>query len=441
MTRIGPYGNGDCSRYCPGAWTPRWSTQIVRVECFAEPRQAAVLKRLLHGGSANLALRDGKLAVLGIDHVKILDAGSLKELNQCPTRIRRGWPGWDFTWAERGTGRYPLAGHSTPAGLSTLYWLDNGLIHVRSGGDVKTSNGLDFVRVSGDAPIPDVKPANNQREWIGLCDGNPTILFAGAGHAFGRSTLWPLSGAVFKAPTLINNPCFLSTPDAHYVIAPSPARPAGKTGFITWSSGLQINRLSLDARGRPVVAPVFETKAGSLPYGDDGYYHPQPWCLSGGLIHVVSDKRTHTSIDVSTGTTTSVQTPSLGFAPRVCANPDGVLVCTGQNAVVRPGAWSVTIPLAVEVPRQNQQFCNHVAINDASVFVARLINGRLIVSQQALKDGTKQGLIDIPIESADETGRVCDFFAWGNALYCLLTPCEPLIQKQKTFHQLIVRVS
>lgn len=443
--RIGPSGNGDCSGYSPGSHALGRAI-VSEVRSYCDPVPTPRVPLLLHGGSANLAISDGRIACVSDGYVTMRDLESLAEVDQHHTVVRRGWPGWDFTWLPRPNGNHPLSGHSVPAGLASLYWF-SGMLHVRPGGDVGSSvNGMDWIRVSGEGPLPPIRRGNNQREFLGVAAGNEDVLVAGNGHGFGRSTTSTIMTGVVKVPSLLNRPTFLSTADCHYVIAPFPVvsqMRAGKevNGFITWSPGIQVNKVYREA-GRLQSRTVFATKSGSIPGSDDGSYHPQPWCLSGGKIYIVVDHRKMLSIDTSDWSVVEVSMLSIGTPiPRIAAVPDGAVVLLGRNMISRPGRWSTSIALVAEMSQQNQQFCNHLAVDDSSAYVARLISGKLVISQYTLAFGSRTGEIEVPIEGADLTGRVCDFFVYGDSLYALVTPSEPTLARGVRFRQFIVRVA
>ena len=443
MTRLGPLGNGDNSRSYDGVLALTGRVQTCEVKCWVDPvRPPKGVPTWKHGGSANLAYRDGKLIALSNGHLKVLDAATLAEVRQIPTVVTGGFQGWDRT---NGNEKRTQAGHSVPAGLSTLYWLENGLVSIRPGGDIGSKpNGHEFVQVTGDAKSPTLPRESNQREWLAACDGNPLVLYTLGGHAYGRTTIGFFNGAevgTIRVPNAINSPANLSTPDCHYLLAPGKVvTQARNGGLIEHQPGLSIHRVGRDGSD----AQIFSEATMSVATGWDGTYAPQPWCLRNGKLYVhTSNSRTFelAVIDTQRWTFTRTGTPPMGYRPRVAVNRAGDVIVCGANTVCVPGLWTITTPLDVEAQTTNKQYGNHVVIDDAAVHIVRLIGGILVVESRSLKDGKPIGSHRVTIPGSDYTGQCHDAFAVDGAIYALVTAAEPWRTGPKAFTQTIVRVS
>lgn len=444
MSRIGPYGDGSCSRSYDGTLVLDGTIQTVSVECYVGPKPPKGVPTKAHGGSANLAMRDGKLAVLGNGHLNLLDCETLAEVARHPTMVTCGFQGWDRTnFAEKRV----IAGHSVPCGLATIYWLENGLISVRCGGDIgSTTRGFEFVRVAGDAPIPQLQRESNQREWLAICDGNPLSLVTMGGHAFGRTEIEAFCGAdvtTIKVPNLINAPSHLSTPDAHYLLSPGnilyqkTAKGADKPTFTEHATGLSVWRVNRDGTAKN----TFTDSTMGVWTGWDGSYAPQPWCLQNGRIYAVTKTTELSVINVSTWGATRYAMPSVGFKPRLAVNRAEIPILCGLGQLCRPAAWTVPVPLDGDMGNTNKQYTNHQVVDDANVFLCRLIGNSLLIDVRSLKDGKLANRYTVPIPFADATGQCHDFFAADGALYALVTPGELPVNSPREFTQTVVRVS
>ena len=443
MNRLGPLGNGDNSRSYDGVLALTGRVQTVDVKCWVDPaRPPKGVPTWKHGGSANLAYRDGKLVALGSGLLKVFCAESLSVTQEFPTVVTGGFQGWDRT---NGNEKRTQAGHSVPAGLSTLYWLESDLVSVRPGGDVGSRpNGHDFVRVTGDAKVPALPRESNQREWLAACDGNPLVLYSLGGHAYGRMTIGFFSGdsvGSIRVPNAINSPANLSTPEFHYLLAPGKVvTQARNGGLIEHQPGMSIHRV--DQGGGDTE--VFNDPTMDVATGWDGTYAPQPWCLRNGKLYVyTANSRTFglAVIDAEKWSVTRTSTPSMGYRPRVAVNRAGDVIVCGANTVCVPGLWTITTPLDVEAQTTNKQYGNHVVIDDAAVHIVRLIGGILVVESRSLKDGKPIGSHRVTIPGSDYTGQCHDAFAVDGAIYALVTAAEPWRTGPKAFTQTIVRVS
>ena len=440
MNRIGPFGNGDCSRSYTGTLALRGEIRTVEVDCWVDPKNPPRgVPTLKHGGSANLAYRDGKLIALGNGHLKVLDGETLAEQRQIRTVVTGGFQGWDRT---NGTKARTQAGHSVPAGLSTLYWLENGLVSIRPGGDIGSNpNGHEFVRVSGEAAIPQLRRESNQREWLAVCDGNPLILCSMGGHTFGRTIIDGVrdgAGMTIRVPNVVNAPSHISTQDCHYLLFPAKLSPQARNkSMLEHTPGLSVYRV--DASGN--VSQKFVNATMGVWTGWDGTYAPQPWCLSKGWIYAVTGTKEVSAIDVSTWGFTKFTIPPSGFRPRLAVNQSGVAVVCGLGQIFRVGAWSFPVPLDGESMNTNKQFCNHIVIDDENVYLGRLLSGQLVIDARKLNGGSTVGRHVVPIPGSDVSGQCHDMFAADGALYALVTPREPPISGERRFSQMIVRVA
>ena len=438
MTRIGPYDNGDNSHRYDGVLPFRGQVQTLEIPCFTEVRRLVKKQFVYHGGSRNVAIRDGQIAVLGDQHLKLLDAVTLQETAQFSTVVRNGCPGWyQYTTSDKPMEQRRLQGHSVPCGLSVIYWHENGWIAVTPGGDIgQTATGRDFVRVSGEGPVPTVPRGSNQREYLGICDRNPIVLCGIGGFAAGRVNQGIIGGAI-KCPTLMDNPTYLSTPDCHYVFAPASA-PPGRGGQFQWSRGIQISRIASDRS----VTCVFLDNAINVKPADPAQYQPQPWCLVNGTIYLWSATQEFVLVDTATWDVTyrkPMVVPVL--FPRLAVNQSGVSVLLSGNFLHRVGGWKVPCPMDPQQGRTNKQFSNHLAIDDSWAYVCRLLAGKLTITRHSLATGAANGSVVVPIADADSSGQCVDFCLHDGAAYALLTPREPVLDTSRKFKQILVRVS
>ena len=445
MTRIGPYNNGDCNNAYPGSLNLRGEIQELDLPVFNLVKRLGPKKFVFHGGSRNVAIRNGQLAVLGDGHLKILDAESLAELRILPTVVTHGCPGWFQTELTAETTR-GLQGHSVPCGLSTIYWLENGVVAVTPGGDIgKTIGRLDLIRVEGDAALPVVPKTGNQREYLGAADGNPTILRTLGGHAWGRINVSTLAGGNIKVNTVLNNPCYISTRDYHYVIgSPKQQKEVSGDGRIlndqmAWTPGITISRIGADLKPEG----IYQTEGYNLPWGADACYWPQPWCMAAGVICIATSSGHVVKLNPGTTLAESSRYTTGLINPRIAVDRSGRVAILGQwgNGNLRTATASTTVSLDFEAYRNNKQFCNHLAVDDDKLYVAKMLNGLFTIDIFKTSDCTRIQQIYRKIEGADTSGQCVDFFLHDGAAYALLNVSEPVTEITRKFSQKLLRVT